>query len=201
MIKLYALKFIITQIDCDIDRRIDRSKRTMSQHQQNEENKRQLADLMIAQNFAILDIEYIQTRKNHKCIRKIHILAKNGSTKLTKEFYPCWKFNDLESKYRRSFLYCRRNIHRLPYNPPKRLQPLDCQHTGELLKSFIALHKLNFILYKGGNVEKELCNTINIPAYNIEIFDIDKASNHNPEEEVSFYFREMTIRVPFLQFM
>ena len=56
--------------------------------QQNEENKKQLADLMIAQNFAILDIEYIQTRKNHKCIRKIHILAKNGSTKLTKEFYP-----------------------------------------------------------------------------------------------------------------
>ena len=27
MIKLYALKFIITQIDCDINRRIDRSKR------------------------------------------------------------------------------------------------------------------------------------------------------------------------------
>ena len=83
MIKLYALKFIITQIDCDINRRIDRSKRTMSQqqlHQQNEEKKRQLADLMIAQNFAILDIEYIQTRKNHKCIRKIHILAKNGFT-------------------------------------------------------------------------------------------------------------------------
>ena len=139
MIKLYALKFIITQIDCDIDRRIDHSRRTMSQHpqqqqqQQNEENKRQLADLMIAQNFAILDIEYIQTRKNHKCIRKIHILAKNGFTKLTKEFYPCWKFHDLESKYRRSFLYCRKNIHRLSYNPPKRLHSLDCPHAGELL--------------------------------------------------------------------
>ena len=68
---------------------------TQYQQHQNEENKRQLADLMIAQNFAILDIEYIQARKNHKCIRKIHILAKNGSTKLTKEFYPYWKFNVL----------------------------------------------------------------------------------------------------------
>ena len=125
---------------------------SQQQQQQNGENKRRLADLMIAQNFAILDIEYIQTRKNHKCIRKIHILAKNGFTKLTKEFYPCWKFRDLESKYRRSFLYCRKNIHGLSYNPPKRLQSLDCQPAEEVLKSFITVHKFNFILYKGGNV-------------------------------------------------
>ena len=38
-------------------------------------------------------------------------------------------------------------------------------------------------------MEKELCNSIDVPAYNIEIFDIDKASNHNPEEEVSFFFQ------------
>ena len=81
------------------------------------------------------------------------------------------------------------------------MQPLDCQHAGELLKSFIASHKMNFILFKGGNVEKELCNTIDVPAYNIEILDIDKASNHYPEEEVNFYFREMTIRVSFFQSM
>ena len=43
MIKLYALKFIITQIDCDIDRRIDHSKRTMSQHQQHQQNEEEVS--------------------------------------------------------------------------------------------------------------------------------------------------------------
>ena len=166
-----------------------------NQNQQQKQN--QLAELMIAQNFVILDIEYIQISKHHKCIRKIHMLAKNGFMKLTKEFYPCWKFNKLEDKYQRAFLYCRKNIHGLSYSPPKMLQSPQCQRAKEVLKYFITMHKFDFILFKGGTVERDLCSAMNIPAYNVEIFDIDKAGSHSPEEEVDFYFRQLIKQVSF----
>ena len=162
---------------------------------QEERERRNLAELMITQNFVILDIEYIQSSKHHKCIRKIHMLAKNGFIKLTEEFYPCRKFNKLEAKYQRAFLYCQKNIHGLYYHPPRQSQ--DCQCVEKVLKDFIALHNLKLILYKGGNVEKDLCDAMNIPAYNIEIFDIGKADSHNPEEEVDFYFRQLIKKVSF----
>ena len=164
--------------------------------QEREQERHNLAELMITQNFVILDIEYIQSSKHHKCIRKIHMLAKNGFIKLTEEFYPCKKFNELEAKYQRAFLYCKKNIHGLSYYPPR--QSPHCQCVEKVIKDFIALHNFKFILHKGGNVEKHLCDTMNIVAYNIEIFDIDKARSHDPEEEVNFYFRQLINKVPFV---
>ena len=163
--------------------------------QEREQERHNLAELMITQNFVILDIEYIQSSKHHKCIRKIHMLAKNGFIKLTEEFYPCKKFNELEAKYQRAFLYCKKNIHGLSYYPPR--QSPHCQCVEKVLKDFIALHNFKFILYKDRNVEKDICDIMNIPAYNIEIFDIDKADSHNPEQEVNSYFRQLINKVPF----
>ena len=44
-------------------------------------------------NVAILDIEYIQSSKIHKCTRKLYILAKNGYTDMELEFKPCKPLN------------------------------------------------------------------------------------------------------------
>ena len=64
-----------------------------------------LQELLASYNFAIMDIESIQSTKEHKCIRKISILAKDGFTDITREFTPCRHFHELEEKYRKAFLY------------------------------------------------------------------------------------------------
>ena len=42
-----------------------------------------------AKNWALLDIEYIQCTRTHRCIRKFYILAKDGYTDLQLECIPC----------------------------------------------------------------------------------------------------------------
>ena len=64
-----------------------------------------LIKLMSIQNFAILDVEYIATSRYHNCIRKVHILSKDGLTKSTKEFYPCKKYNEIEEHGDRKGFY------------------------------------------------------------------------------------------------
>ena len=72
-------------------------------------------DMLLKKHWALLDVEFIQSTKNHKCLRKMYILAKDGFTDWELEFYPCKKFKDLDIKYRKSFCYCRAHIHLLPY--------------------------------------------------------------------------------------
>ena len=74
-------------------------------------------------NWAIMDVEYIQTSKTHKCVRKLYILAKDGFTDLEIEFYPCIKYAELEEKYQRSFRFCKSRVHRLEYNPQHKYAP------------------------------------------------------------------------------
>ena len=148
-----------------------------------------LIKLMSIQNFAILDVEYIATSRYHNCIRKVHILSKDGLTKSTKEFYPCKKYNEIESKYQRTFLYCRRFIHKLSYNP--RMPSLGCHCAKGVIKDFITSNNINFITFKGGTIEKNICESINVPAYNIEILDIEKAECHDPVQEVEFYYNQL----------
>ena len=40
-----------------------------------------------AKNWTLLDIEYIQCTRTHRCIRKFYILAKNGYTDLQQDPY------------------------------------------------------------------------------------------------------------------
>ena len=74
-------------------------------------------------NFAILDIEYIQASKIHKCTRKLYILAKDGYTDMELEFKPCKPLNELSKFYQRSFRFCENPIHKLPYYPPHKYAP------------------------------------------------------------------------------
>ena len=49
-----------------------------------------------AKNWTLLDIEYIQCTRTHRCIRKFYILAKNGYTDLQQECIPCEPLHKLE---------------------------------------------------------------------------------------------------------
>ena len=51
-----------------------------------------LKELMREKNWAIMDIEYIQTTTEHRCVRKLYMLAKDGYTDRELEFYPCVRY-------------------------------------------------------------------------------------------------------------
>ena len=142
-------------------------------------------------NWALLDIEYIQTSKTHQCIRKLYIFAKNGLTDLNLDFHPCKRFQDLEIRYKKAHWYCQANIHKLPYYPDKPSSP--CLKAPTRLQNFIMNNKIDLILYKGGQIEKHMANEIDIASFNIEHFakDLEKVSSHDPYVEVNCYYTQL----------
>ncbi len=164
----------------------------------------ELRELLTSCNFAIMDIEGIQSTKEHKCIRKISILVKDGYTNITREFIPCLRFRQLEIKYKKAFLYCRKHIHKLPYEPKYQLNNilkfgqkyqfnniLPCCYAVKVVKKFLHDSKVTVVVYKGGSIEREFCADMDIPAYNLEQLGVGKAFNHDPEQEVRFFFNEL----------
>ena len=140
-------------------------------------------------NFMLLDIEYIQATKSHQCIRKFCMLSKNGECEYG-EFYPCKRFHELELRFQKAFHYCRRNIHKLTYNPIH-YSP-ECRTSSTVVQKIVADYSCDFILYKGGTVEKDLCERIGVQSYNIECLEgLRKATTHNPRDEVYFYMKQL----------
>ena len=122
-------------------------------------------------NWALLDIEYIQCTHTHKCIRKLYILAKDGYTDLKLEFFPCKPFPTLERRYQRAFRYCQQEIHKLSYCPEGPSSP--CSTAAEKLNKFIVDNEIDLVLYKGGIVEKNICDKLDIDSFDIELFEED----------------------------
>ena len=148
-------------------------------------------DMMREMNFAIMDIEYIQTSKTHRCLRKLYILAKNGFDALSLELYPCKRYKDLEKRYQRSFHFCRTHIHKLSYNPAGKYAS-PCDTVLAKVNAFIVYNSIDMILYKGGTIEKELCSELCIPSGNIECFEeLKKVYSHDPKVEVNCYYRQL----------
>ena len=148
-----------------------------------------LSEVLRVKAWAILDIEYIQTTRTHKCIRKLYMLEKGAFSSLEQEFFPCIQYEELERKYQKSFRFCRKHIHKLSYNPEKRSSP--CSTASEKIRSFIAENEIDIVLYKGGCIEKHLCEELQIPSMNIEEFGVTKAACHDPRLEVYHYYDQL----------
>ena len=144
-----------------------------------------------AKNWALLDIEYIQCTRTHRCIRKLYILAKNGYTDLQLEFFPCDPLHKLDKKYQRAFQYCQREIHKLPYCPEGPSSP--CSTAAEKLNNFIVKNNIDLVFYKGGQIEKAVCDELHINSFNIENFEseLEKVNSHDPYVEVNCYFTQL----------
>ena len=142
--------------------------------------------------WAIMDIEYIQCTRSHKCIRKLYIMTKDGVTFMEMEFFPCKLYEELERKYQRSFKYCYKHIHKLPYYPQEHSAP--CSTALEKVDRFITDNGIELILFKGGIVERNLCQELAIPSFNIEFFrKLVKANSHEPSEEVNCYYNQLVM--------
>ena len=150
----------------------------------------QAAETFKEKNWALMDIEYIRTSPTHRCIRKLYILAKNGSEELELEFYPCMRFKELEPRYQRAFRFCRNHIHKLSYNPTT-YSPL-CSNVLPEITNFIANNDIELFLYKGGTIEKDLCEELCIASLNIEcIPELEKIQSHDPRAEVNWYYGQI----------
>ena len=149
-----------------------------------------VAEMMVEKNWAIMDIEYIRISKTHRCVRKLYILAKNGFDELELEFYPCKRYKEIERKYQRSFQFCKAHIHKLRYDPKHYSQ--DCTMALSNVNDFIVNNSVDFFLYKGGTIEKDLCKELCIPSYNIECFpEVEKEGCHDPRVEVNCYYGQL----------
>ena len=146
-------------------------------------------EVLAEKSWAILDVEFIRTSPRHRCVRKLYILTKNGFD-MEMEFYPCRRYRDLLLKYRRSFQFCRRRIHKLTYTPLGVSSPCRC--AVPKLNEFIVNNGIDLLLYKGGTIERDLCKELDIASINIESMDIEKAYSHDPREEVNFYYNQLT---------
>ena len=53
-------------------------------------------------------------------------------------------------------------------------------------------NEIDLVFYKGGQIEKEVCDTLHIDSLNIEHFEkLEKVYSHNPYVEVSCYFTQL----------
>ena len=67
------------------------------------------------------------------------------------------------------------------------------------VKEFVERNQIKVLLYKGGIIEKRLCNEINVPNYNIEKLSVKKANSHQPSVEVKDYLTQLETSQPSAQ--
>ena len=138
-------------------------------------------------NFVLLDCEGIQASKTHCCVRKLYMLAKDGMTDAELEFIPCKRFKDLEKRYNSSFWYCYYKIHNLCYYPVN--TKLKCCDVAAVVNRFVKTVNASLVLYKGGHLEKNVCDQLGIACLNIELLGAQKVNSHSPKEEVNEHYK------------
>ena len=147
-------------------------------------------EVLREKNWALLDIEYIQSTRTHKCYRKLYILSNHGFTDLELDFYSCMTFKDLDKKYKKSFCFCRAHIHKLPYYPEKRAS--SCSTAEDKVKKFIVDNGIDLVLYKGGCIKKHMLEEVCIPSLNIEqLGEFGRPYSHDPHAEVNTYYEQL----------
>ncbi len=135
---------------------------------------------------ALIDIEYIQTRDDHQCIRKIAILLDDGATSFVREYKPCTPFGRIKHEHQESFKFCKWKIHHLQYQPGG--AALKCVESPPIIKDILQWNGITMVFYKGGHIERDLCNKIGIASRNIEEFGAPKATSHDPLEELREHY-------------
>ncbi len=142
---------------------------------------------------ALMDIEYIQTsdvktttQDHTQCRRKIAILLDDGETSFVREYKPCVQKNLLKPKWQRAYKWCFYNIHNLIYEPTG--AALKCKESPPIIKDILTWNGITMVFYKGGQVERELCEQIGIASRNIEEFGAPRATSHDPLEELQEHY-------------
>ena len=152
--------------------------------------------------YAIIDIEAINLSKSrsltpgkysrcHNCLRKVAILLYSDEC-VVYEGQPCVRQENLTKKELETFNFCRDKIHHLSYYPPSFYRPFTvCRNIPEMVKDYLHFNNISIVYYKGGCLEKDLCEKIGLESRNLEELGVKKARTHDPLAEVKFFKREI----------
>ena len=141
--------------------------------------------------WSIMDMEMIRTSKEHCCVRKVYILNKNKKDYTSFECIPCKEFYNLESKYKKSFNYCKHKIHHLNFYPSKSVKAFTCLEAKYIIKNFLLKTKSDIVFFKGGKFESDLCLEINVESFDMEKIGVKKVASHDPEIEVNLHYTQL----------
>ena len=150
--------------------------------------------------YAIIDIEAISLSKSrgkpgrysktHNCLRKVVVLLYSDKYAVY-EAQPCVRFSDLTDCELKTFDFCHKNIHRLSYYPFEFYRPFtECVNIPEMVKDYLEFNDISIVYYKGGCLEKDLCEKMGFESRDLEKFGVQKAQTHDPLTEVKFFKRE-----------
>ena len=146
-----------------------------------------MADILKRENFVLIDIEGIQISKNHICTRLIYMLSKDGLISKEIEFLPCEPLDKLDYKYQRAYEFCKWNIHGLEFDPSA--PSLQCADAAREVQKFSEICNSTLIVYKGGIIEKRLCESINMRSLDIETLGAPRVNSHDPCTEVNTHYK------------
>ena len=48
-----------------------------------------------------------------------------------------------------------------------------------------------FVFYRGGEIEKNLCEKLDIQSFNIENFGVERVCSHDPYVAVNYYYSQL----------
>ena len=148
-----------------------------------------IQQVILQRKYILLDMEMVQTSKNHACVRKLYALSKDGERDLEMEFIPCVEFKQMEDKYKKSFFYCKKNIHKLSYYPLKKSLP--CREAKYVLKNFVLSLDADIIFYKGGIFERDISTEIGIDSFDITQLGVKKVNSHDPKKEIQLHYKQI----------
>ena len=67
-----------------------------------------------------------------------------------------------------------------------------CYLALDMVRDFIEKYGIDVVLYKGGTIEKDLCEKLAVESYNVEILSgLKKVHSHDPATEVNLYWDQM----------
>ena len=153
--------------------------------------------------YCILDIEAIALSKDrcgptkgrfsriHHCLRKIGIELWDDSKQMF-EFSPCIMKHDLMPEEDMTFAYCKTKIHGLSYYPPRYSK--HCLEGASIISRFLKENGVKLVLFKGGNIERDLCYRLGMECIDLGTFGVEKAPKdlgHDPVREVAFYHQQL----------
>ena len=153
--------------------------------------------------YCILDIEAIALSKDrcgpaqgrfsriHHCLRKTGIELWDDSKQVF-EFSPCIQIHDLWPDEYMTFTYCKTKIHGLSYYPPRNSK--HCLQGASIILRFLKENDVKLVLFKGGNIERDLCYRLGMECIDLATFGVEKAPKdlgHDPVREVAFYHQQL----------
>ena len=142
--------------------------------------------------YAIIDIEAISLwlrGKPHNCLRKVAVLLYSDEYAVF-EAQPCVPLPDLTDSERKTFDFCYDHVHHLSYYPSDNRPFTECANIPEIVKDYLEFNNISIVYYKGGCLEKDLCEIIGFESRDLEKFGVQKAQTHDPLMEVKFFKHE-----------